>query len=137
MTVVPNQANDMMDIGRLQGFEVSSLKLLNLFIDSTFSIFQRHSYLFTTLLVPVGTKEMGNKGFWGRRLFPHTLSPYIWLLYLYTIPIHLEQQKPFVFIYFFLQLIHILFKHLLMKNTKNGQGVSIFKIETSFLSTPL
>lgn len=23
MTVVPNQANDMMDIGRLQGFEVS------------------------------------------------------------------------------------------------------------------
>ena len=24
MTVVPNQANDMMDIGRLQGFEVSS-----------------------------------------------------------------------------------------------------------------
>jgi len=25
MTVVPNQANDMMDIGRLQGFEVSIL----------------------------------------------------------------------------------------------------------------
>ena len=25
MTVVPNQANDMMDIGRLQGFEVSSI----------------------------------------------------------------------------------------------------------------
>ena len=26
MTVVPNQANDMMDIGRLQGFEVNSSK---------------------------------------------------------------------------------------------------------------
>jgi hypothetical protein len=25
MTVVPNQANDMMDIGRLQGFEVNCL----------------------------------------------------------------------------------------------------------------
>ena len=24
MTIVPNQANDMMDIGRLQGFEVMS-----------------------------------------------------------------------------------------------------------------
>ncbi len=25
MTIVPNQANDMMDIGRLQGFEVSEI----------------------------------------------------------------------------------------------------------------
>ena len=135
MTVVPNQANDMMDIGRLQGFEVSSLKL-----SFHWFHFFNLSKTFLSFYHLVGAswhKGNGNKSFWGRRLFPHTLSPYIWLLYLYTIPIHLEQQKPFVFIYFFLQLIHILFKHLLMKNTKNGQGVSIFKIETSFLSTPL
>ena len=43
MTVVPNQANDMMDIGRLQGFEVSyihsysRLKTLNLHDNLTFS----------------------------------------------------------------------------------------------------
>ena len=29
MTVVPNQANDMMDIGRLQGFEVGSINKNN------------------------------------------------------------------------------------------------------------
>lgn len=28
MTVVPNQANDMMDIGRLQGFEVDIINIL-------------------------------------------------------------------------------------------------------------
>ena len=30
MTVVPNQANDMMDIGRLQGFEVRIILLKNI-----------------------------------------------------------------------------------------------------------
>ena len=29
MTVVPNQANDMMDIGRLQGFEVHIDRLID------------------------------------------------------------------------------------------------------------
>ena len=33
MTVVPNQANDMMDIGRLQGFEVRSFYMQHIFLN--------------------------------------------------------------------------------------------------------
>ena len=34
MTIVPNQANDMMDIGRLQGFEVMSYDKTNIWLKS-------------------------------------------------------------------------------------------------------
>ena len=95
MTVVPNQANDMMDIGRLQGFEVIALKnSLSPFSLNTFTFtftFYGKSFPFVqyllifflhlvSVLVPVATKEKGNKSFWRRRLSPHTLS---------TQPIHL------------------------------------------------
>ena len=41
MTVVPNQANDMMDIGRLQGFEVS---IEFQFLDNTNFVEKAHNF---------------------------------------------------------------------------------------------
>jgi hypothetical protein len=39
MTVVPNQANDMMDIGRLQGFEGKTYILISVSLKLNFRVF--------------------------------------------------------------------------------------------------